>query len=183
MFHLHRAIEDRDRRWRLIEIDPDCSVRNRRDQLSTGVNHVEVLGGCAQLCVDEPMQDNHLGMKVFGWIDAQGIQSQSAVGRQTYKTAVLKLNLGLAIFASRQARAFSKRHVDLRGVARRVIQMIDSHVARQVAKPGRTVGRSIIRSRLESRCRKKKNQGQSGDKILTPLTSERERSHDILPAQ
>jgi hypothetical protein len=130
MFHLHRTVEDRDRRWRLVQIDADRSVRNRRDQLSTGVNHVEVLGGCVQLCVDESMQDHHLRMKVLGWIHAQHIQSQRAVGRQTYQTAVLKLHLSLAVFACRQARAFCQRHVDLRGIARRVIQMIDSHVAR-----------------------------------------------------
>jgi hypothetical protein len=68
MFHLHRAIEDRDRRWRLIQINADRSVRNWRDQFPSGVNHVEVLGGCAQLCVDESMQDRYLGMKVLGWI-------------------------------------------------------------------------------------------------------------------
>jgi hypothetical protein len=171
MFHLHRAIDDRDRRGRLIQIDADRSIRNWRDQFSTGVNHVEVLGGCAQLCVDESMQDSHLRMKVLGWIHAQYIQSQRAVGRQTYETAVLELHLCLAVFACRQARAFCQRHVDLRGVARRVIQMIDGHVAREIAKSSCTVGRNIVRSRPEGRCRKKKNQGQTGDEIFTPLTS------------
>jgi hypothetical protein len=71
VFNLHRAIENRDCRGRLIQIDANRSIHNWRDKCPTRVNDVKVPGGCAQLCIDEPVQDRELRVKDLRWICIQ----------------------------------------------------------------------------------------------------------------
>jgi hypothetical protein len=106
----------------------------------------------AQLCIDQAVHDRQLSMKVSRCIDAQSIQPQRSVGCQPNDAAVFKLHLRLTVVACGQPHPFGQRHVDLGQTARCVVQMIDGHVALQIAQPGRTVRRSIVRARAGNTC-------------------------------
>jgi hypothetical protein len=95
--NLCRSIEDREDRWRLIEVHPHRRILHWRQHIAARSHRVAILRSRAQLKVGQPLQQRQASCEHAIRIYRQRIQRQRAVRRQPRNAAILKLHLSLAI--------------------------------------------------------------------------------------